>query len=439
MDCQTQRRIPKASARWYNNPIEQDAAGTAVAAWRNGRLAAAQVHLALVAGCARGTPDMAELGSVGVGREPLERFWRTARGFWRGGSRWYAWGLIAFLVACVVLQLLVQYRLNLWNRDFFNALGRRDGSEIWQQAGAMFVLVAQSVVLAIAAVWARMSFQRRWRAWLTARLVAIWLAEGRDSGSGTGDREPQFTVYRIADDARTATDAPIDFAVGLLASVLAAGTFVAVLWNVGGSLNLAPVGLEIHVPGYLVLAAALYAALTTTTMIMIGSNMASVIERKNQAESQFKFAITQLQEDLVNRQAPPTSRPDSAMVVPVEAGLRKVIAQWRRLCGQHMRTTLVSHGNSLLAPLIGLILCVPNYVHGPMQLGEMTQSAGAFVAVQGAFSWLVDNYPRLADWASSASRVGALLASLEDAGGLHERTSEQQCQGSDRKPKAYPA
>ena len=200
---------------------------------------------------------------------------------------------------------------------------------------------------------------------------------------------------------------------------------MAVLWNVGGSLSLAPLGLRVQLPGYLVLAAVLYAALTTTAMMMIGRNMASVIERKNQAESEFKFAVARLREYWMDRQTSATGSSELALVVPVEASLKEVIAQWRRLCGQHMRTTLVSHGNSLLAPLIGLILCVPNYVHGPMELGEMTQSAGAFVAVQGAFSWLVDNYPRLADWASSASRVGVLLSRLEHAGGSRERIRDQ--------------
>lgn len=376
---------------------------------------------------------MAELGSVIRGR-PVEQFWRTARGFWRGNTRWYAWGLIAFLVVCVILQLLVQYRLNLWNRDFFNALGRRDGSEIWQQARAVLSLVAQSVVLAIAAVWGRMSFQRRWRDWLTSRLILNWFSVGGVGDGKAGESEPQFIEYRIADDARIATDAPIDFAAGLLASVLTAGTFAAVLWNVGGSLSLAPFGIEAQVPGYLVLAAVLYAASTTTAMMVIGGNMASVIERKSQAESEFKFAVARLRENLMSRWGPTTSSPDKALVVPVERSLKQVISQWRRLCGQHMRTTLVSHGNSLLAPLMGLLLCVPNYVHGPMQLGEMTQSAGAFVAVQGAFNWLVDNYPRLADWVSSAGRVGVLLASLEDARPAIERGPTQQ-----RKQREYPA
>jgi putative ATP-binding cassette transporter len=35
------------------------------------------------------------------------------------------------------------------------------------------------------------------------------------------------------------------------------------------------------------------------------------------------------------------------------------------------------------------------------------------MAVQGAFNWLVDNYPRLAEWMSSANRVGILLDSFD--------------------------
>lgn len=83
-----------------------------------------------------------------------------------------------------------------------------------------------------------------------------------------------------------------------------------------------------------------------------------------------------------------------------------------------MRTTLVSQGNTLLAPIVGLIWCAPNYVLGTVTLGEVTQAAAAFVAVQGAFNWLIDNFPRLAEWLSSANRVGMLLDAFDllDAG-----------------------
>ncbi len=48
-----------------------------------------------------------------------------------------------------------------------------------------------------------------------------------------------------------------------------------------------------------------------------------------------------------------------------------------------------------------------------MSLGEVTQAAAAFVAVQGAFNWLVDNFHRMADWRSSANRVATLLLAID--------------------------
>jgi putative ATP-binding cassette transporter len=93
--------------------------------------------------------------------------------------------------------------------------------------------------------------------------------------------------------------------------------------------------------------------------------------------------------------------------------LDDVIRQWRRLLGQHMRTTLVSNANALFAPVLGLLLCVPNYVRGELLLGEVTQAAAAFFVVQSAGNWLVDNFPRLAECLSSAARVGSLLIAMD--------------------------
>ena len=345
-----------------------------------------------------------------TGHEPLRRFWLCARGFWQGASAAVAWGLIVLLVVCVVLQLLVQYRLNLWNRDFFNALEFRNSQEILRQTYLLMVLAALSVALAVVAVWGRMTFQRSWREWLTRSLVAAWLGEDRYRRLDLWNGEHQNAEYRIAEDARLATDAPIDLVVGLLGALLSGATFVVVLWNVGGSLDVSLFGWSLTIRGYLVVSVVIYATTTTGTMMLVGRHMVGVIERKNQAESELKYAVSHLRESAT---APSSQDNLATTTAAVGTALGDVIRQWRRLCGQHMRTTFVSHGNTLLAPLVGLILCVPHYVQGAMLLGEVTQAAAAFVAVQGAFNWLVDNYPRLAEWLSSANRVGTLLAAFD--------------------------
>src|SRR5215471_1234835 len=133
----------------------------------------------------------------------LRRFWHTARGFWHGGR---ARALITLLVVCVILQILVQYRLNLWNRDFFDALEARNGSHLWYQARLLVLFAAASVCLAVTAVWGRMTFQRSWRDWLTGNLIASWLAEQRYKRMGFVNGQRSNAEYRITEDARLATD-----------------------------------------------------------------------------------------------------------------------------------------------------------------------------------------------------------------------------------------
>ena len=80
---------------------------------------------------------------------------------------------------------------------------------------------------------------------------------------------------------------------------------------------------------------------------------------------------------------------------------------------QSIRTTIVAATSNGLAPIIPILLCAPKYVAGTMTLGEMMQAASAFMIVQVAFNWLVENYPRLADWTASACRLASLLVSLD--------------------------
>jgi putative ATP-binding cassette transporter len=58
-----------------------------------------------------------------------------------------------------------------------------------------------------------------------------------------------------------------------------------------------------------------------------------------------------------------------------------------------------------------------------LSLGELAQASAAFVLVSGAFNWISDNYPRLADWTSSAHRVAHLLLALDEVDRDPERTT----------------
>jgi putative ATP-binding cassette transporter len=362
-----------------------------------------------------------ELGRGVEDKRLLARFWKSASTFWTGRWRKMAWGLTIFLILLAVLQLVVQYRLNVWNRNFFDALERRDGAGLWLQAQLFAPLALASLLLASTSVWGRMTTQRKWREWTTRRLLGYWLAKEhfrRLHHLVNGSDNPE---YRLTEDLRIATDEPIDLGLAFLASILTAITFLSVLWTVGGSLTVAAFGTTWVIPGYLVLGVIVYSALFSTLMLLVGRDLTGVIEGKNQGEAEFRSAADRLRRD-GDRGLRANEKAERRVLW---LSVRNVLIVWRQLLWQLVRITLVSHGNFVIAPIMGLLLCVPKYVSGSMSLGEVTQAAAAFVIVQHAFNWIVDNYGRIAAWRSSVNRVAKLLVALDTLDAI-DRTSEVQ-------------
>jgi putative ATP-binding cassette transporter len=366
-------------------------------------------------------------------RRLFARFWRTASGFWTGQSKREAWFLTLSLLAIILGQLFIQYRLNVWNREVFDALEKRDIALVGWFALLFVPLALAAVAFNVASVWGRLTTQRAWRAWLTDHQIDRWLRNGRYYQLNLVRGEHQNPEFRIADDTRIATESPVDFAFGVTTAVLTAITFIGVLWAVGGALSFEWNGRTISIPGYLVLVALVYSIITTTAMLFIGRRFVQVAEGKNQSEAEFRYAATRLRENGESI-ALLGGEPEERNGLSIALG--HVIMQWRALCGQYMRTTVVSYSNFVLAPVIPLLLCAPKYLAGTMSLGEVMQASAAFVTVQQSFNWLMENYPKLADWTASANRVAGLLVSLdrleraERGGAGHIRRTEEGAQAA---------
>src|SRR5262249_6923846 len=145
-------------------------------------------------------------------------------------------------------------------------------------------------------------------------------------------------------------------------------------------------------------------------VVRIGGGSVRVRKNKNQAGADSRYVSTRLRENgesiaLLGGEAEERAGLDTAFTT--------VRHRWYELMMQYVRTTMVSQSSSGVAPIIPILLCAPKYVAGTMSLGEVMQAVSAFMLVQGAFGWLVESYPRFADWTASASRLASLLVSLD--------------------------
>ncbi|WP_183711727.1 MULTISPECIES: ABC transporter ATP-binding protein/permease [unclassified Rhizobium] len=354
------------------------------------------------------TPEQTEQARK---RYLLSRFWISARGYWsRRGDR-FAWPCSIGLLALIGLNVCFQYGINIWNRAIFDAIEQRNAHAVYVLSAVFPPLVLGSVALVTIQVYVRMMMQRRWRFWLTTALIARWLANGRyyqlNLIGGDDHKNPEA---RLSEDLRIATESPVDFIAGVISAFLSASTFIVVLWTIGGALTFEVAGSIITIPGFLVVTAVLYAVITSTSMAVIGRHFVRVSEVKNQVEAEFRYTLTHVRE---NGESIALLGGEEEERNDLERTFGNVLKQWALLAHQYMRTTLVSQVSMLIAPVVPVLLCAPKFLEGSMTLGQVMQAASAFAIVQSAFGWLVDNYPRLADWNASAHRVASLMTSLD--------------------------
>ncbi len=353
------------------------------------------------------TPQQAEEARK---RYLLKRFWISARGFWSRRGDGLAWPFSIGLLAMIGVNVGFQYGINVWNRGIFDAIEKRDASTVYFLASIFPPLVLGSVFIVTSQVYVRMRIQRRWRSWLTKVLVSRWIANGRYYQLNLIDGDHQNPEARLSEDMRIATEAPVDFVAGVIAAFVSASTFIVVLWTIGGALTLPIGGLSVTIPGFLVIAAVIYALITSSSIALIGRNFVRVSEVKNQLEAEFRYTLTRVRE---NGESIALLGGEEEERSDLDRRFRNVRHQWKQMAQQYMRTTVVSHGSMLIAPVVPLLLCAPKFLDGSMSLGQVMQAASAFTIVQSAFGWLVDNYPRLADWNACARRVASLMMSLD--------------------------
>jgi putative ATP-binding cassette transporter len=339
----------------------------------------------------------------------LRRFWTTAREYWKPGQSRIAWPLTISMSAVVLVSLAITYGLNLWNRHFFDALQAQDTAVALHQ-GLMFPLwVGGYLAMCVFAMWVRMTMQRTWRAFVNDRLLDRWLKRSHFYQLELIDGDHKNPEHRINDDVRIATEMPVDFVTGFITSVLSAATFFVVLWSVGGSIAL-PFAGDIVIPGFMLWAALIYAAGANGAMLLIGRRFVRTTQAKNQAEAEYRYSLARVRE---NAECIALLRGAQAERAGIDRSFGKLLARWTDLVGQQMRAVIVSQGHAQVVGIVPLLLCTPRFLDGSMSLGQMMQIASAFGIVQGAMSWLVDNYPRIAEWMASVRRVATLLAAID--------------------------
>ena len=334
------------------------------------------------------------------------RFLRLSLGFWNGTTRAQAWRLTIAILFFLLANLGAALAVNRWNKFFFDALEQKDTKTVVLGLGYILALAVFSAAFSVGLLQARMRLQVRWRQWLARALIARWLADRHFYQLAIVHTEADNPEARITEDARISIELLVDMSLGILNAVLAAVSFVGILWVVGGALTV----IGYSIPGYMVFACIVYSALTTISMFLLSRPLVRRVEKKAAGEAQLRYELTRVKDNAENIALIGGDEDERARL---DETLSNLVQRWLRVIVWQGRMMWMNGANLVLAPVVPLLLGAPKYLSGEMTLGSLMQAATAFVQVQLALNWLADNALRLADWFASSHRVTQLSDAMD--------------------------
>jgi len=342
----------------------------------------------------------------------LAIIWRLARPYFFSEDRWAGRVLLGAVIAIELSVVAINVMLNQWNNRFYNALQERNWDAFIYEIGFFCVLAAIYIVLAVYQLYLNQWLQIRWRRWMTQQYLDHWLAgfnHYRMQLLGDAADNPD---QRIAEDISMFIDRTLAISVGLLSAVVTLGSFVVILWTLSAAAPLHLFGASFTIPGYLVWAALLYAAVGTTLTHLIGWPLVSLNFRQQRFEADFRFNLVRVRE---NSEQIALLGGETAERERLLDRFGYVVGNFLLIMQRTKKLTFLTSGYTQISIVFPFIVISPAYFAGAVQLGGLMQTASAFTSVQTALSFFVNAYRSLAEWRAVIARLDGFNIAAERA------------------------
>lgn len=337
-------------------------------------------------------------------------FGRLAGGYWFGHRNTTDRWLVLALVVLTICQVIVPILVNLWSERLFDALEQRSMHDLVLMIAAVGGIAAFSVTTTTLHLRIKRRLQLGWRRWLTKKLLDRWLSRARHYQVAFQPGDHDNPDGRIAEDVRVATEAAIELALSLAYCILLLISFIKILWTLSGAPAVTIAGMTVHVPGYLIYLALIYAGVATGIAQWLGRPLVAVANRRQRNEADFRFGLAQVRG---HAQAIALMHGEAYERRRLTGAFGDVRDGWRSqtLALSHMM--MFSTTYAVLSAAVPVLVAAPRYVTGAITLGVLMQTAQAFQQAVGALSWPIDNLPRGAEWKASVERVLGLEIALQ--------------------------
>lgn len=314
----------------------------------------------------------------------------VARPYWTGDKKRNAWGLLGLLIALMVCETQLAVMLIEKTGEMTSALAAKQADRFWSAVQASLVVLAFAVPVYAFYYYMRDAFSNHWRRWLTHRFLDGYLGDRNYYAIGA-DNNIDNPDQRISEDINTFTGRSTHFLLIFLGSLMQLVAFSAVLWSISHTL---------------VAILAVYALLGTFgALYLFGAPLIRLNFWQIRREADFRFGLMRLRE---NAESIAFYRGEPQERAQIDHRFDAAFNNYGRLIKKQRSLNLFQRSFSQLTLVLPSIILANGVLSGELEVGRAIQAAGAFAAVLGAVSLIVDNFESLSRFVAGIDRLHAL-------------------------------
>ena len=348
-------------------------------------------------------------------RRFFKNVWDLTKSYWQSEEKKKAYLLLGAIIVLTLAVVFMLVQINEWYNIFYSALQNYEKEKIFHELFRFTWLAFLYIILAVYAFYLQQLLIINWRRWLTRAYIDEWLKNKtyyRLQMFGVSTDNPD---QRISEDVRLFVEYTLKFGIGILKAVTTFVSFVFILYNLSGPLDIALGGVIFHVPGYLVWTALIYSVAGTWLTYKVGHRLVGLNFIQQKYEADFRFSMMRMRE---NAESVAFYSGEGHEGNVFKKRFNLLLNNFWQIIQKQKQLIWLNSGYSQIAIIFPLVVAMPRFLAKEITLGGLMQISSAFGRVQESLSYFVDMYASIAEWQAVVDRLTGF--------GLHMRQVRQE-------------
>ncbi|MEL6578725.1 MAG: ABC transporter ATP-binding protein/permease [Cyanobacteria bacterium J06621_12] len=327
----------------------------------------------------------------------IKRFWLLAKLYWLGDEKKGALGLLALLFALLVAYTQLSVLLNQQQGNIISSLSAKEVDRFWQTIKTFFIILVIYVPLFAGFRYVQGILGNFWRKWLTSQFLNRYFSQRAFYELGNLNKDIDNPDQRIAEDVKGFTVDSLSFLLSLVSSVFQVIAFSFALWQISQQL---------------VYILVVYSVFGTVLVVGVyGRKLVKINFNQIKKEANFRFGLVRIRENsesIAFYQGEQQENQSLKRKFDQAFDNFNLLIRWREIY-----LGLFTHAYNFFPYILPAIIIAPQVLSGELEVGKVTEAAGAFAIIFRSLNFIVEQFQSLTAFAASVDRLSSLKSYLD--------------------------